>query len=151
MRQLNTEPLFDLQLEVGPPWDLRKPDGTGRYIFHVTGGSFTGARLRGRVLPASGDWVRVEAGYARVDVRLLLECDDGALIYMTYQGVHTLGDKHRAQLAAGQPLDPDSYYFRTAPMFETAAPAYEWLNAVVAIGLGKRTAAHVEYEVLELL
>ncbi len=151
MDHISTAPLFKLTLDVGPPFDLRHADGKGKYIFHVTGGSFDGDRLRGRVLPVSGDWVIVEKGYARVDVRLLLQTEDDVLIYMTYRGIHTLGAAHRERLAAGQALDPASYYFRTAPMFETAAPAYDWLNRVVSVGVGERTLTHVEYNVFEVL
>jgi len=146
-----TRPLFTLSLEVGAPFDLRHPDGTGKYIFHVTGGHFSGARLKGRVLPVSGDWVAVESGYARIDVRLLMETDDGALVYMTYRGINTIGPEHRAKMAAGEDLDPASYYFRTAPMFETADARYDWLNRVVAIGVGERTRTEVRYAVHEVL
>lgn len=150
MSALDTRPLFDLSLEVGAPFDLRHPEGTGKYIFHVTGGRFEGERLRGRVLPVSGDWVTVERGYARIDVRLLMETDDGALIYMTYRGINTIGPEHRAKMAAGEALDPASYYFRTAPMFETADARYDWLNRVVAVGVGERTPTEVRYAVHEL-
>ncbi|WP_375691642.1 DUF3237 domain-containing protein [Pseudooceanicola sp. LIPI14-2-Ac024] len=151
MTGVPTRPLFDLSLEVGAPHDLRGADGHGKLIFHVTGGRFDGDRLRGRVLPVSGDWVVAAPGQSRVDVRLLLETDDGALVYMTYRGVHTLGAEHRAELAAGRDLDPASYYFRTAPMFETAADRYDWLNRVVAVGIGERTRSEVRYTVHEVL
>lgn len=151
MTGIATRPLFELELEVGAPFDLRQTDGTGRMIFHVTGGAFRGDRLRGRVLPVSGDWVTAGTDHARVDVRLLLEVDDGALVYMTYRGVHTLGAAHRAQLAAGEALDPASYYFRTAPMFETADARHAWLNRLVAVGIGERTRTAVRYAVHEVL
>ncbi|EAQ05193.1 hypothetical protein OB2597_07905 [Pseudooceanicola batsensis HTCC2597] len=149
--QVRTRPLFDLSLEVGPAHDMRGPDGTGRLIYHVTGGAFDGARLRGRVLPVSGDWVRAEAGFGRIDVRLMLETDGGALIYMRYEGINTLGPEHRARLAEGKPLDPESYYFRTAAHFETADEGCDWLNRVVAVGVGSRTPSGVEYAVHEVL
>lgn len=148
---IRTQPLFDLTLEVGPGHDLRRPDGWGRLIYHVTGGQFSGERLRGRVLPVSGDWVRTEPGAGRLDVRLLLEAEDGAKIYMRYEGINTLGPAHREKLARGEALDPESYYFRTAAFFETVAPGYDWLNRVVAVGVGTRTAPGVTYAVHEVL
>ena len=43
-----------------------------------------------------------------------------------------------AQLARGEAVDPASYYFRTVPQFETGAPAYAWLNDLVALGSAAR-------------
>ena len=43
------------------------------------------------------------------------------------------------------------YYFRTAPLFETASEKYGWLNGVLAIGLGRRTSRQVSYTVYEIL
>ncbi|MWB76506.1 DUF3237 family protein [Pseudooceanicola sp. 216_PA32_1] len=143
--------LFDLSLEVGPPLDLRGADGTGRCVFHVPGGTFAGERLRGSVLPVSGDWLTTERGYSRVEVRAMLRTDDNALIYMTYGGINTLTAAIRDRIAGGEDVDAGEYYFRTAPMFETAAPQYDWLNRVVAVGMGKRTGAGVEYRVCEVL
>jgi len=151
MPALDTRPLFDLTLEIGKPIDLRHADGLGRTIVHVTGGRFEGERLRGRVLPVSGDWIRNERGFARIDVRLALETDAGEHVFMRYEGTNTLTAEHRAQLAAGETPDAASYYFRTAAFFETAAPGLDWLNRVVAVGVGQRTADAVRYEVLELL
>jgi hypothetical protein len=45
-----------------------------------------------------------------------------------------------ARLGRGEPVDPATYYFRTTPRFETAAPAYAWLNDVIAVGSAVRRA-----------
>jgi len=90
-------------------------------IFPVIGGSFEGDRLRGRVL-GGADWVtRLGDGTISLDLRVTLETDDGALIHMTFTGVR----------------DDATGYFRTAPRFETAAPAYAFLNRLVAVGVGE--------------
>ena len=53
------------------------PHGT-LSIFPVTGGSFEGERLRGKVLAGGGDWVTAEAdGTVKLDLRVTLETDDG--------------------------------------------------------------------------
>ncbi|WP_395619029.1 DUF3237 domain-containing protein, partial [Sphingorhabdus sp.] len=58
-----------------------------RRIAPVTGGHFRGERLNGTVLPGGNDWViNRNDGVMVVDVRLTLQTDDGALIYLTYQG-----------------------------------------------------------------
>jgi Protein of unknown function (DUF3237) len=49
-------------------------------------------------------------------------------------------------------IDPGRYYFRTTPVFETGAPEYAWLNAIVAVGSGRLIeAGGVAYDVFELL
>jgi hypothetical protein len=42
-------------------------------------------------------------------------------------------------------------YFRIAPLFETAAATYDWLNRVMAVGIGYRRADGVVYSVFEIL
>jgi len=91
-------------------------------IFPVIGGSFTGERLRGKVLAGGGDWVTARAdGTSELDLRVTLETDDGALIHMTFTGVR----------------NDANHYFRTLPRFETAAPQYAFLNRLLAVGIGE--------------
>jgi len=48
-------------------------------------------------------------------------------------------------------VDPKSYYFRLNPLFETANASYDWLNRVVAIGIGHRLADGPIYSIFEVL
>ncbi len=48
------------------------------------------------------------------------------------------------KLIAGESVDPGAYYFRCAPMFETAAPAHQWLTRTVFVGSGARHPDSVE-------
>src|SRR6476660_2499648 len=97
------------------------PHGT-LSIFPVTGGSFEGDRLRGKVLAGGADWVAGNAdGTFELDLRATLETDDGALIHMSFTGVR----------------DDVNHYFRTLPRFETAAPKYAFLNRLLAVGIGE--------------
>jgi hypothetical protein len=43
------------------------------------------------------------------------------------------------RIACGEEIDPASYYFRAAPMFETAAPELAWLNRTIVLCTGART------------
>ena len=59
-----------------------------RRVVPVVGGSFSGSRLRGVVLPGDADWVVMRPdGVLVLDVRITLRTDDGALIAMTYRGL----------------------------------------------------------------
>lgn len=151
MDDVKTTLLFTLSAEVDKPLDLRNANGTGRFIIPATGGVFNGPRLRGTVVPVGADWLTVKEGYGKIDVRALLKTDDGELIYVTYQGVHTISAEIRDRIAAGEDVDSSEYYFRVAPMFETSAPKYDWLNRIVAVGIGARTQTTVDYQVFEIL
>jgi hypothetical protein len=95
------------------------PCGT-RVTAPVGSGFFEGPRLRGKVLPRGGDCTLLRAdSVLELDLRLTLETDDGALIYIT-----SFGLRHRPPdviwaLARGESVDPSAYYFRTRPRFET--------------------------------
>ena len=105
---MRSRPLMTLRLSTAPTQDIGAgPHGT-RVTFPITGGSFEGDRLRGKVLPGGDDWVVKRAdGVLELDLRITLETDDGALIHMTFEGIRDDG-------APGAP------YFRTLPRFETA-------------------------------
>jgi hypothetical protein len=150
---IHTRPLFTLSLELHPPQLVGATPYGQRRIAPIAGGSFTGDRLRGSVLPHAGsDWLLERAdGATQLDVRLALTTDDGAMIGMTYRGVRHSTPEIAARLARGEPVEPTEYYLRTAPFFETAAPAYAWLNKIVSIGTGHRTAHGVIYDVHEVL
>ena len=143
LSKIRTRPLFDIRLHVPEVLDLGDTPLGRRRIAHVAGGEFHGERLRGAVVAApAGDWLLQRSdGVTVLDVRLLLRTDDGEPIYMTYRGLRHGPADVMARLAAGEPVDPDRYYFRIAPVFETSAPQYEWINRLVAIGPGPLTIA----------
>lgn len=150
---IQTRHLFTLTADVPRIDDLgATPQGTRR-IATVTGGTFKGERLSGTLVPApGGDWILVRPDGATIlDVRVTLQTDDRQLIYMTYRGVRHGPAEVMAQLAKGEPVDPASYYFRTTPVFETAAPRYDWLNRIVSVATGRREARGPVYEVFEVL
>src|SRR5207244_11990830 len=85
---MTSRPLMTLQVFVAPPQKLGAvPHGT-RVIAPITSGTFEGLRLRGRVLPGGGDWTLLRPdGVLELDLRITIETDDGALIYMTSFGL----------------------------------------------------------------
>src|SRR5438270_9680770 len=114
------------------------PHGS-RVTAPIAGGHFEGPRLRGKVLPGGGDWTLLRGdGVLELDLRITLETDDGALIHMTSFGLRHGPPETLAALARGELVDPSTYYFRTAPRFETSAPQFAFLNRVIAIASGDR-------------
>lgn len=138
--QLNVEHLFTLTAELGDSTHALIKDGPQgtRTIASVTGGTFTGPRLSGTIVPPGGDWVSVRADRSiRLDVRLLLVTDDGESILMSYNGV-------------GERQKDGTMTLRTAPTFETGAEAYAWLNNIQAVGIGNAQPGSVTYEIYAL-
>ena len=152
MAEIRTKKLMSLKLLVGALQSIGAAPGGDRRVGVVAGGAFTGERLNGTVLEGGADWIIVRPdGCMLLDVRLVLKTDDGALIGLTYRGLRHGPADIMAKVAAGEPVDPSSYYFRTTVLFETAAEKYGWLNRVFGIGIGSRTGAGPEYEIFELL
>ncbi|MCC7168082.1 MAG: DUF3237 domain-containing protein [Rhodospirillales bacterium] len=141
------EPLFSMTLFVDPPKDVGATFAGRRRVVPVTGGSFEGPGLAGAVLPGE-DWIVERAdGAFDIDVRMPLKTHDGALILMRYSGLRYGHPDAIARLARGEAVDPSEYYLRILPRFETGAPAYEWLNRVLAVGSGARGATSVLYRI----
>jgi len=111
------------------------PQGTRRVV-DASSGTFEGPKMKGTVKGPGGDWVTSRPdGSALLDVRLLLETDDGAVILMQYKGILTEGGAR----------------LRTAPLFETGDERYAWLNTAQAVGLGAVGNGNVTYDVYQVL
>jgi hypothetical protein len=114
------------------------PEGL-RTNAYSTGGSVHGPRLRGQIRPVGGNWpVLRQDGVALIDYRLTLETDDGALIYVTCEGVSDFGEEAYQQVARGEAGQLSRYRdHRTGVQCHTAHSAYRWLNRVHCLGIGQ--------------
>jgi hypothetical protein len=132
-----TRHLFDVRAITGPP--LRTAAPRGVLSTNIVGeGRVDGERVRGRIVPAGGDWMLVDA----------------AVIQTSYGGRLVFHGDALARLRAGESLTEADTYFRVAPTF-TAPEPYDWLNSVQAVGIGRLGsgpdgATVVDYRFLEL-
>jgi len=87
--QLESDLVLKLHVEVGEP-KLVGDTGAGKLmIIPITGGSFEGELLRGRVLPGGADWsTQLPEGVAHVHARYWIETDDGAIIAVENEGFY---------------------------------------------------------------
>ena len=129
---LESEFLMELLLDVDPQLDAGHTS-----IAPVTGGSFSGARLQGTVHNGGADWITQVSGHSSLDVRITLETEDGAIIYMTYKGIVARGDS--------------GLYWRVTPVFNTSSEEYDWLNHKVFVGKSKQIEGKVAYDIFEIL
>lgn len=149
---MNSRHLLTLRLDTAPVHGLGAVALGTRTIFPIRGGGFEGPRLRGKVLPGGGDWTLLRPdGILELDLRVTLQTEDDALVYLTFQGLRHGPAEVIAALGRGEDVDPSRYYFRTAPRFETASEQYGFLNKLLAIGSGENRpggAIHVIEEIL---
>ena len=154
MSDIRTEFVMEMRLSVAMPLT---PIGQSQYgdrrIARVTDGTFEGPKLSGTVHDGGGDWIiNRPDGVTQLDVRLTMETADGALIYTTYTGLRHGPAEVMAKLAAGEAVDPASYYFRTTPYFETASDGpYAWMNKACFVGTGHREPTGPVYRVFQVL
>jgi Protein of unknown function (DUF3237) len=137
-QKLESEFLYKITLSLDKPIDTGKsPFGT-RIAYPIKGGTFEGPKMKGKVKAVGEDWLlKVDETTNKLDVRMVLETEDGQLIACTYPGiVHTNEDK--------------TSYWRITPTFQTSSKKYEWLNYVLAVGKGSFQDGSVSYEVFAI-
>src|SRR5438309_9288530 len=88
MTALRYQPLLVFHIDVKPPYLIGATPGYDRRIGEITGGRFEGERLRGKIVSGGSDWQSLRNdGTTTINVRLVMQTEDGALIGMTYMGM----------------------------------------------------------------
>jgi hypothetical protein len=136
--KLQSEFLIDLILDTQAANNVGSL-GVNRVIVPESGGTFEGPKLKGTVVGPGGDWiVRRPDGSSVLDVRIILQTEDGQKIYMTYRGI-SVTPQGGAQ------------YWRIVPVFETGSDKYTWLNNIVAVGVHRTMPGKVAYRIFQIL
>ncbi|MBV8702165.1 MAG: DUF3237 family protein, partial [Acetobacteraceae bacterium] len=89
-------------------------------------------------------------GVAEIEARYALRLNDGALVHVINRGLRHAAPEDVERLLRGEAVPPERVYFRTAPCFETAAPAHAWLRRRLFVGLGERQPAAVIVRIFAL-
>ncbi|MGH8820577.1 MAG: DUF3237 domain-containing protein [Rhodoferax sp.] len=147
------EHIADLTVQVAPPIEAGQVSGLNsrgrRRIIPITGGTLTGPRLHGRVLPGGADFqLVVSATTTDLDARYLLALDGpqhaGEHIFVQNHALRRGSADDIAKLVRGEPVDPAALYFRCVPTFEVSSPALAWLTESLFLGTGARYPDRVE-------
>jgi hypothetical protein len=142
-------PLCRIDVCFGHVPSFRTSVGT-RMLFGVVGGRVDGDRLHGSVVLGAADWLTIgDDLIGRVDVRAVIETDDGATIQMTTSGRARLGE-HADRFLAGETVTADEAYIRSLPLFETSDDRYAYLNGLVTLALCDISLSGVHYRVYEI-
>ncbi len=129
--------LFKIVVQTEAPSMIPGAPQGDRMLVGIKGGHFEGEELSGRVIPPGGDWVtQRKDGSFKLDVKMTLETNDGALIFVSYFGIVA--------------FDDGAMKARSAPLFETGDERYAWLNNVQGVGIGGLEGTDVVYDVYAL-
>ncbi|HEV8192754.1 MAG TPA: DUF3237 domain-containing protein [Ktedonobacterales bacterium] len=119
--ELRLEFLCEVSLETVPPQAVGSTPQGKRQIVPITGGTFAGPHLSGKVL-TGGDWLLERSdGVRQLDARVTWQTDDGALLYVTYQGYRVKRQEALPPWLAGERVSPETYYHMFTVRFETRA------------------------------
>jgi len=131
--------IYKAAITVGDIQELGETHVGRRRIIPITGGHFEGPELSGEILPGGADWQVIRKdGSAFLEARYTMQTSDGALIYVENKGYRHGPAEVMTRLVAGEPVDPETYYFRSTPFFETSAPELAWLNRTICVATGER-------------
>ncbi|MBV9117356.1 MAG: DUF3237 domain-containing protein [Acetobacteraceae bacterium] len=143
--------IAEVQAEVAAPIIIGASAAGERRIVPIIGGRVSGPRLEGEILPGGADFQLIRPdGVAEIEARYALRLNDGALVHVVNRGLRHAAPEDVERLLRGEAVPPERVYFRTAPCFETAAPAHAWLRRRLFVGLGERQPAAVIVRIFAL-
>jgi hypothetical protein len=152
MSLISEKPIFTLVSPLGGIQMLGNTPYGERRIIDIMGGTVSGPKLNGKVLPGGADWQIVRSdGVVHLTARYTIETDTGGVVLVNAEGYRHGSAEVMAALSRDETVDPARYYFRTAMRFETSDKDAAWLNRILAIGHGARANRQVTITVYEVL
>lgn len=144
-------PLMRFNVDVAAPIEVGATAVGSRSVANIIGGSFDGERLSGSIHHSGADWILIDAaGMGHVDVRIVMETQDGANIYVNYQGFLEFNEAFGQAIATGGETQIGDFMLLTHLAFETGDARYQWLNSIVGVAEGRVAPGGIEYQVYEL-
>jgi len=137
---VQTEFAFAARVTVDKPLVVGQSSHGLRRVVPITGGTFSGPDIKGRIVPGGADWQFVRPdGVLEVFAKYTLETDDGVLVSVENRGMRHASPAVMERLNKGEPVSANEYYFRTVAQFEAPLGGkYEWLNRAIFIGVAER-------------
>lgn len=138
---------FTVTLKPGAPVELGEVEGGKRRFIPILGGTVTGQKLQGEVLPGGGDWQTVTPeGVAKIDARYFLKLADETIVEVITPGVRVASPDVAKRLAQVEDVDPTLYYFRVTPQLRVKSGAQDWLGKTVFVAKGARRPDRVTFD-----
>lgn len=126
---------FTYRMACSPPHDVGAGPYGSRQYYELTGGRVEGARLNGKLLGSGSDWMLTGPdGFMRMNVRIQIETEDGAIICVHYFGPAEANEKLKQAVVACEPTEFADQSIRSHWLLETGDPRYAWVNQAVFVG-----------------
>jgi hypothetical protein len=140
--------VYRLEASLGGVLDLGETAQGHRRIVPLSGGTFSGAEISGKLLPGTSadSQIVLPDGTTLGDIRYTLQTADGDLLYVQSQSIRHGSADVLARLGRGEDVKASEYTFRASTRIEAAAPALDWLNKGVFMSVGGRQPGGVIYE-----
>lgn len=149
---LSREPIIRIEADLAEPQFFGGTPYGERRVINILGGTVSGPRLRGKILPGGADWQIIRTdGVADIFAKYTFQIDGGGFVLVTSAGLRHGPPEVIARLAKGEAVPREQYYFRTCVRFETADPQADWLNRVLTIAIGAREKMKVKLDLFEVL
>ncbi|MEW9670496.1 DUF3237 domain-containing protein [Ammoniphilus sp. 3BR4] len=149
---IKLEFLMEAVVEIGEPLVVGETARGFRRVIPITGGTFEGPRLKGKIIPGGADWQVIRPdGVTELEARYTVQTEDGELISIVNKGLRHGPEEVMQKLLQGLYVDPDEYYFKTVPVFEVSGDRYAWLNRKIFVGRGIRNPSTVHIEIFEVV
>lgn len=155
---------FTLHVDLDHPLDIGSTVSGDKRFIPITGGSVSGPKLNGKIIPNSGgDWNTVRSDdVVHLYARYSIQADDGTMLGIINEGYGRAS--RTAMKSVFEDADPSStsmanggkdWYTRTNPRFElsTENKEFQWLVNSVFLGDLKPPTrpGHVEIDVYQVL
>jgi hypothetical protein len=129
IKEMEYEEIFSITITVDKPIVVGQDDIVGRrQLIPILSGEVSGKNFKGKVLPGGIDSQIIRPdGKCELSARYAIELEDGATIYIENNGVRTVPHEYIDAVKSGKFVDPNAYYFRTIPTFETYTKKYKWM------------------------
>ena len=149
---LSNDPVIHIEADLEEPQLFGNTPYGERRVINIAGGTVSGPRLSGKILPGGADWQIIRSdGVADIFAKYTFQIDGGGFVLVTSAGLRHGPPEVIAKLARGEAVPRDQYYFRTCVRFETADPQAGWLNRVLLIAVGERKKMKVKLDLFEVL
>jgi hypothetical protein len=137
--EIRLEHVAEVEAYVTEPIPVGPSSWGTRLIAPVVEGTVKGPKLNGRIQALGADWGLIRADNCfELDVRVVIETDDGAFIHTYYSGVAAMTEEEADGFLAGEL--PEGLSLFTTPRFETGHEDYQWLTRIQVVGRGSAEA-----------
>lgn len=113
---------FELKVTCSAPYSVGQTSHGERVVIPITGGTFEGPSIKGKVIGGGADYQLVDRKNGRTELEAIysIQTDDGVFIHVRNVGI-LIGRQNE-------------FYFRTVPKFEAPQDSkYNWLNDAIFI------------------